>query len=345
MKTPCINGYNARMFGCYRFFLATMVILAHSWPVHTGFSGNWTGAYAVFGFYMLSGYLMTLVLNERYGGMKNGLLRYFANRALRIYPVYWFVSLFSFLMVFYFPDITASVNPHFRTPDGLSGWASNLFIFGLEPFGSLFVPVAWSLNVELVFYIAIGLLFSRSGRLTALWFVLSLGYTVFMVMADKPFEERYFTVAAGSLPFSIGAVLYYIRDRVPFPKFIAVPAGLVFIVNIFYAHLLWDDVFTRGFYVSLAANTFFIASLTKLEPKVASEWHGRLDKSLGDLSYPVFLCHFNVMALILLADPFGTGARSPAMFFAALLLSALAGAIVHATVERRINSVRNSIRR
>lgn len=332
------------MFGAYRFFLATMVIMAHSWPVETGLPGNWTGAYAVFGFYMLSGYLMTLVMNERYGGVKNGLLRYFANRALRIYPVYWFVSVFSFLIIYRFPGIAAGVNPNFRMPGGLGEWAANLFVFGIEPFGALLVPVAWSLKVELVFYIAIGLLFSRSGRLTALWFALSLGYTVYAIAAGEPFGVRYFTLSAGSLPFSIGAALYYARDRVPFSVFIAVPAGLILAVNILYAHLLWDDVFTQGFYVSLAANAVFIASLMKLDPKGASGWHARLDRLLGDLSYAIFLCHFNVMALLVLAGPFGRGARSPAIFFAALLLSVLAGYIVHATVERRVNQLRNSIR-
>ena len=70
------------MFGTYRFLLACLVLVTHLAGVRCA------GAYAVFGFYLLSGYLMTLVLNERYGFSPNGFGRYVANRALRIYPPY-----------------------------------------------------------------------------------------------------------------------------------------------------------------------------------------------------------------------------------------------------------------
>ena len=73
------------MFGTYRYCLAHLVVLTHlaSWPG--------VGSYAVFGFYMLSGFLMSLILNERYGFSLQGLRGYAANRALRIYPPYLFV--------------------------------------------------------------------------------------------------------------------------------------------------------------------------------------------------------------------------------------------------------------
>lgn len=51
------------MFGFFRYRLSTLVVIAHIFPALAG----WTGVYAVFGFYMLSGCLMTLVLSENYG--------------------------------------------------------------------------------------------------------------------------------------------------------------------------------------------------------------------------------------------------------------------------------------
>jgi peptidoglycan/LPS O-acetylase OafA/YrhL len=43
---------------------------------------------AVFAFYTLSGYLMTRVLNERYGFTAAGTAAFALNRVLRLWPVY-----------------------------------------------------------------------------------------------------------------------------------------------------------------------------------------------------------------------------------------------------------------
>ena len=47
-------------FGMWRFFLAFLVVISHLW------AGMLDGpaAYAVWGFFILSGYLMTFVLTE-----------------------------------------------------------------------------------------------------------------------------------------------------------------------------------------------------------------------------------------------------------------------------------------
>ncbi|MFT5239279.1 MAG: peptidoglycan/LPS O-acetylase OafA/YrhL [Candidatus Promineifilaceae bacterium] len=71
------------MFGTYRALLAFMVVALHLGGVPI------IGPYAVFGFYILSGYLMTTIMHTRYGYSPVGFLQYAVNRALRIYPAYW----------------------------------------------------------------------------------------------------------------------------------------------------------------------------------------------------------------------------------------------------------------
>jgi peptidoglycan/LPS O-acetylase OafA/YrhL len=70
-----------------------MVMISHLWNE----SAWWHGAYAVFGFYLLSGYLMTLVLNEVYD--KSHIIEYGINRCLRVFPIYWFFLLLTLLAV------------------------------------------------------------------------------------------------------------------------------------------------------------------------------------------------------------------------------------------------------
>ena len=59
-----------------------VVVISHLW------AGMIDGpaAYAVWGFFVLSGYLMTLVLTTKYGTAPAGLRQFATNRLLRIYP-------------------------------------------------------------------------------------------------------------------------------------------------------------------------------------------------------------------------------------------------------------------
>lgn len=70
------------MFGFYRVYLALLVVAHHL----GGLTG--LGSYAVFGFYMLSGYLMTFIMCRNYHHTTTGFLKYSLNRFLRIYPTY-----------------------------------------------------------------------------------------------------------------------------------------------------------------------------------------------------------------------------------------------------------------
>ena len=61
------------MFGTYRTLLAVMVVFLHIGGVPV------LGGYAVFGFYILSGYLMTFIMQNNYGYDRSGLAKYALN--------------------------------------------------------------------------------------------------------------------------------------------------------------------------------------------------------------------------------------------------------------------------
>src|SRR5262245_39518218 len=114
------------MFGAYRYVLAIMVVACHlRLSYHLG-------PYAVFAFYVLSGYLMTLVLNETYGFSRKGIARYLTNRALRIYPPYLAIALIAAVVILAAPEATQNLNPKLQIPQSLIGWIRNLAIFGIR---------------------------------------------------------------------------------------------------------------------------------------------------------------------------------------------------------------------
>jgi peptidoglycan/LPS O-acetylase OafA/YrhL len=65
---------------------------------------GWSGVYAVFCFYLISGYLMCLVLSEVYIGGSDS-LKYIANRVLRMYPPHLVVLCLSAIAAYLMSEV------------------------------------------------------------------------------------------------------------------------------------------------------------------------------------------------------------------------------------------------
>ena len=106
------------MLDFYRFILAVLVVQAHL--LADGLPGlAWQ---AVFSFYVLSGFLMTLVLNEVYGFGVHGFVRFFTNRILRLYPAYYALLLVTILFIVYVSPAN-QLNGALSLPQTTSGLA------------------------------------------------------------------------------------------------------------------------------------------------------------------------------------------------------------------------------
>ena len=238
------------MFGILRYLLALMVVQTHLWK-----AAPWAGNYAVFTFFVLSGYLMTLVLHERYSFGPAGVMRFLANRALRIYPPYWIVLPLAAYAAYHAPHLASAVHRHYALPATDVLWLKNILIIGADhPTKSTLVIPAWSLHIELVFYGLMALGLSRNRATVFLWFAAGLAYTVYMAMLHPTEYQfwyyRYFPLQAGSLAFSAGAAVYYLRGRV------SLPPGIAFAVTAFAAAfmsgagVIWSDadaLYLQGF--------------------------------------------------------------------------------------------------
>lgn len=332
------------MFGTFRFVLAHMVMLGHLWR---GLA-LWVGPYAVFSFFALSGYLMALVLDRRYGFTARGLRGYATNRVLRIYPPYLAVLCLAVPLIAAQPDLARSIST-MRLPDDPWLWLRNLGIVGLhfdKVYSSRLVPPIWSVDIELCFYAAMGLGLARGRRVVTLWFLASAAWTVWAVASDLPFPERYSRLVAASLPYSAGALLYHWRE--PLSRRLAWRGHVPLSLGLFGANAAWClpipiNPFVGGLYLSLASSLYAIASLDRLRPGRAPGRWARIDARLGDLSYPVFLVHWSA-ALIVLGLGVANG-PGPWLFVAALPVANGLAWAVHAGVERPVESWRARVRR
>ena len=331
------------MFGTYRFGLAVMVATAHLWPQNV----YWLGLYSVFCFYLLSGYLMTLVLTRTYGFSPGGVGRFLGNRALRIYPPYWAAVAFAWLLYVSVPAAVKAVIPWYHMYVTPQDWLRNLTLLQTGNWGGRWIPQSWSLPVEVWFYVFMALGLARGGAVLGAWIAAALGYVVWVVGTSPSMlystPDRYFPLAAAALPFALGSLACWLRPWLPrFSGAAVVVALLAFWSHMLLAGRLWSQPMSGGFYVSLALAFLVLVALH--DPPAVPSGVERIDRWLGDVAYPLFLVHYHVGALVFAAVP-GLKRGQPLLFLLVTVAASIAVSwLIHVGVERPIERLRRRIR-
>lgn len=342
------------MFGTYRTLLALMVV-----ALHLGGAAK-LGAYAVFGFYSLSGYLMTFIIHKNYGYSPEGYIRYILNRILRVYPLYW-VSIFStILIISYFGSYDIQqYHASMFLPRSTEEILRNIFIIFPDRNDPRLTPPSWALTVELFFYIAIGFGISKTKYFTLAWFIISIMYHALAVFQDWGWEERYYTIQAASLPFSTGALLFHYSESIKKKlSYIKISDNYKMLATLMILMVLnWATAIAarKVFDINLAGTLFFytnyfITSLILLFSINASSlgWIGKeSDKWIGDLSYPIYLFHYQVgmltIAIARQAD-IHLVRPSPGLFFLSLPAILAVAIFLAKIIERPIDRLRSKVK-
>ncbi|UPW19928.1 acyltransferase [Agarivorans sp. TSD2052] len=346
------------MFGSVRTFWALMVVFGHIFWLSD------FGRFAVFGFYILSGYLMTYVMQNSYGYSNSGRKRFALNRFLRLYPAYWFACITSLILLIvlanYLPETGFST---IRLPhDSLSILSNITMIFPhwiphtITPRLS---PATWALTVEIFFYIAICLGVSKTLIRTYIWLGLSIAFVVFSYTVDLFWHARYFSIPAGSLPFAIGSLIYFMVKNQSIPKswnvFLKHPAVILILMVTISAVVAWlipqgldHRVVELLFYLNMLISALLVMSLA-MGYQVSHLISKNLDKFIGDFSYPIYLLHYqaSMIASVLLL---GEVARFKPVFgsldlVTVFTLLTLLSLIVIKCIDIPVERLRRAIRR
>ncbi len=314
--------------GLLRVLLALAVLFEHT----GGLAGYWMigGPLAVQAFFIISGFYMGLVLNERYD--RPALNRaFYANRAIRIYSLY-LVFLAFYLAVFaavhwrtgsspldpYFSDLVSvpekiglgllnltvigqDLPLWLRIEDGHLAWMAGEFGTGpMDVFHFMAIPVAWSLSLELCFYALAPFIARRRWQQIAAVFAASVALRVvcaaFGLVAD-PFSYRFFPFElalflAGVLGYKAWAANRELWQQ-PWARALAlaVPAA-----TLAYPWLLGGASDTQFFVPQRIAYLLLVACAL---PAVHGWSHrSKRDRDIGELSYPLYLDQLLVLGLI-----------------------------------------------
>ncbi len=348
--------------GQLRVMLALAVLLEHT----GGFAGYWMigGSLAVQAFFIISGFYMGLVLNERYDRPELN-RAFWTNRAIRIYGIY-FLFLALYVAVFaliHWRTGSSPLDPYLSgrfalgerigfgllnltvigqdlplwltSTDGRLVWTGGPFTAGPDAvFHFMAIPVAWSLSLELIFYLLAPFIARRPWQqialLMALSLVLRIACAAFGLISD-PFSYRFF-------PFELAL---FLAGVLAYKTWAARPE-------------VWEQPWARGLALSLplatlaypllrgdwSADLFFVPSrigyllLVACALPAAHGWsrNSKLDRLIGELSYPLYLNHLLVLGLLAGVVPVGP-VRSILVALVALALAWLVARFVDARIE------------
>jgi peptidoglycan/LPS O-acetylase OafA/YrhL len=341
-------------FDFLRVALAALVILSHSFPLLWGSNlhepfmratgGQITGGeFAVAGFFILSGFLITgSCVRSR------GLADYFRRRVLRIYPGFWVACLFCALVVG--PIGSASTAAYWRAFSPLRLFLDLLNLREYKsPLAFASNPVhaingsLWSIRYEFFCYIGVALLW-LVGALRRRFFVAAAFAASLLIYAAQ--VELRLKIPGGSLTWLIGlpdywprliacflsgTVAYLYRERIPIRRawVAASLAGLVVLALLPRLKLLVLAVPLLGSYVLL-----YLA----FAPSIKLHDFARR----GDFSYGIYLYAFPIQQLIVAYG--GRSLHPLALFTLALPLTVMCAWLSWHTVERPFLALKPSPR-
>ena len=308
--------------GTLRTLFAIAVVFAHTYGfVLVG------GKNAVQLFYMISGFLISYVLVERktYSSIRS----FYINRYLRLYPIYFLVALLS-LLVFVFAAaigkdvvffqvyrdapvaanillVISNATIFFQDWVMFSAVEQKQLVFSADFFKSevvlypgLLVPQAWTLGVELAFYVIAPFVLARR-RVLLLLLALSIALRVYLLYIglgkSDPWTYRFFPAELAL--FLLGALAHQIllpiyRKTLPGGGILDAFASLSTYILIAVTLVYWLIP------VRETIKTIFLFSVFLLLMPLTFEFQSRRrwDKWIGDLSYPIYISHMLIIFIV-----------------------------------------------
>lgn len=227
----------------FRFIAAFIVFLLHC-KIHLGFSVEnlyidqfiANGAVFMTAFFVLSGYVLSFAYRECDFTKKNSLKHYYLRRFSRIYPVYFFASVFYF--IFFHNTLGYDIGDWVRIIINdlflFQAFFSNMFRLGLN-------SGTWSLSIEAFFYLLFPLFLLVFRNKPYILFVVAFVYTaiinVNVILENYSVFENIKTHYSNPImrlnEFMIGIAFYFLKESrldAWFPRILKSPIFISFLI-------------------------------------------------------------------------------------------------------------------
>jgi peptidoglycan/LPS O-acetylase OafA/YrhL len=314
--------------GVYRLLLAMLVAVSH---MGVTFMGINPGVVAVVSFLIISGFVMTSLIERTYN-TPGQIGLFYMDRLLRLYPQFLVYFVLSCAVIHFLlpgtPQAAALTLENIAT--SLPIVPLGFYMFGITV--PEILPPAWSLGLEMCFYLLIPflILYRTRGIAFALsvmvFMVASLGYLDTDIYGYRLLPGVLFIFLCGSYLYRAqarGLWIASISMAVAALMFLAIVVGII-------PRRPFNAEVTLG--IALGLPAVFLLSRLK---------HHRLDEFLGNISYGVFLNHFVVMYVL---RAFWPVAYSGLIITAVLVLSFAMSGVSYYAVERPALKLRHALR-
>ena len=303
--------------GILRTYFAISVLLGH-----IGVSGGIDPMYAVQGFYIISGFYMSLILNEKYCTPDYNLL-FYKKRFMRLAPTYWLLSSLCLLLaicyylqgttnnlLFDFKDFPANASPFtylYIIVSNIIIWGQDLALFlSISPdtgnivwstfsyeeqyplIRYMLMPVSWSVSLEFSFYIIAPFILRKNNRWVHVLFVLSLLSNVLANYYGLNRGNWRFRFFPSTLIFFLtGYYAYRLYVFMENHKYKKEYANIVLLCMIVLLTIILNLDIPYLYRVS-----FLLTVGLLLIPYIFYSFKiNRYDRYIGELSYPLYLIH------------------------------------------------------
>lgn len=287
------------------------------------------GAFGVSVFFVISGYIMAMLLQ-----VETSTSRFMLRRIIRVAPLYWVTTTFISILLWW---RTGGAIP--ATKDYIM---SLCFIPFQQPNGQI-QPVlgpGWTLNYEMAFYLscAVGLMLSvrysaiASVGIVSVWLLLAqLSATTLGIFFGSPVV----------ILFLLGVAIFEITKRFKWRSNSFVGLGLLFILCL---GMAWAEKSMDSNAVSLlgqllaaltvACAVFFEPALSRLSPHLS-----RRCVEIGEASYAIYLTHLFVIYLFAgIAKKLDYTNSSLALALLTVVAATAVGILVHKAIDLPIQN-------
>ena len=355
-------GLVYRNFGAFRLLLAAMVMVQHFMAalapefVATTASRYEIGSVAVLAFFALSGFVIMEAADQLYIGRPRAFL---GNRLLRVFPHFLIACLVAIVFFYLLGEVDWLRLPHNEQalPSAAALSAKNILwnLVGVLPLSDRymnfnFLTIAWAVRVEMAFYLAVaaalvgaawlakrGILPARKAFIASALALVALSAPLFVLSISGKglamFQYLPYFVFGGALYTSVSQGGRTARA----------------LASVAFAGIVWqflslpDHHPVLGYARDVTAQFALLASLIAIITLLA-HWPTHrfqsVDRSLGDLTYPLYMYHRDVA---LLAASFCSSLSFAGLSMAVILSIAVAW-LAHKTLDPVVDRLRHRIR-
>lgn len=315
--------------GAYRLLLSILVLLSH---LRVAVDGRNIGVVAVVSFFLLSGYVMTALVDRHYS-RPDRIPAFYLDRALRLFPQY----------LFYFAATLVLI--HFRHPAGdfvsrvtVAGLLANVAMLPMNFYvlfpNCLIIPQAWSLGLESQFYLLIPAVLIYRARAVVFVASFTLFWLAYLGILDTDLHG-YRMLTGTMFLFLYGSYLRSAAGKFGRRALACVYAALCLMLIAVLTGIAPDNHFNVEVLVGAVIGVPVVAILRRMS-------FGKIEEFLGNISYGVFLNQFFLMWLF---QGFGIDVYKPANIVGLIIASMALSWITYELVERPAIRLRHALRR